>query len=165
MKIIISNILVLVLLAGCNSTQKETSDTDTTTTPHAHGGHEAHKTGDPRAKEVMAIHDSIMPSMSVIMDLKQKLTLELKATDSLLAVKSNNELKNRKEKAFAAHIQLDKADKEMMNWMHQYKADTLDKLGEEQAKAYLADQKQKIEIVRGLMVKSINDARALIEKK
>lgn len=53
----------------------------------------------------------------------------------------------------------------MMNWMHQYKADTLDKLGEEQAKAYLADQKQKIEIVRGLMVKSINDARALIEKK
>ena len=166
MKICMLNILVLFLLAGCNSQQKEASENDSTTqNTHAHAGHNSHEMGDPRVKGVMAIHDSIMPYMSAIVDLKQKITSDLKTTDRLLAVKTTDALKRRKEEAFAMHIQLDKADKEMMNWMHQYKADTLEKLGEEQATVYIADQKQKIESVRDLMKKSITEAKAFIEKK
>jgi hypothetical protein len=164
MKILISNIIVLFILASCNSEKGQTSDADTATA-HTHAEHDAHHGGDPRITEVMAIHDSIMPAMSALMDLKQKISNALKTTDSLLAVKSSAVLQERKEKAFALHTQLDKADKEMMNWMHQYKADTLAKLDEEQAKAYIADQKLKIETVRDRMSKSISDARAFIEKK
>jgi hypothetical protein len=165
MKILISNVLALFMLAGCNSENKNSTHTDTTNT-HDHSVHDhgSHATGDPQVAEVMAIHDSIMPQMSVIMDLKQKITASLKTTDSLLAVKSTDVLKKQKEAAFALHIQLDKADREMMTWMHQYKADTLEKLGEEDANAYVADQKQKIEVVRNQMNKSIADARAFIDK-
>jgi hypothetical protein len=156
-------VMALFVLAGCNTTEKQHSaDTDTTTEHHAHN-HATHG-GDPRVAEVMAIHDSIMPSMSTIMGLKQAITSDLKTTDSLLTIKSTDDLKKRKEEAFALHIQLDKADKEMMNWMHQYKADTLDKLGEEKAAAYIADQKQKIVEVRDQMNRSIQDARAFIDK-
>lgn len=165
MKILLINILALLVLAGCNSENKNSSHTDTTTT-HDHSGHDhgSHVASDPRVAEVMSIHDSIMPQMSAIMDLKQKITANLKTTDSLLAVKSTDALKKRKEEALALYIKLDKADKEMMNWMHQYKADTLEKLGKEEATAYIADQKQKIEAVRNQMNKSITDARAFLDK-
>jgi hypothetical protein len=170
MKIIITSILALFILTNCNSEQKDSSETDTTIVDaHDHGGHDhshgSHAFTDPRVAEVMAIHDSVMPHMSAIMNLKQKITTDLKSTDSSLAVKATDILKKRKEEAFALHIQLDKADKEMMNWMHQYKADTLVKLSEEQATAYIAEQKQKIETVRDQMNKSIADARAFIDKK
>lgn len=164
MKILISNLLALLILAGCNSEHKETADTDTTSA-HDHSGHSTHEMGDPRVAEVMAIHDSIMPQMGTIMNLKQKITTDLKTTDSLLAVKSSDVLKKRKETAFALHIQLDKADKEMMNWMHQYKADTLDKLGKEELTTYIADQKVKIETVRDQMNKIISEATAFFDKK
>ena len=163
MKILLINILALLVLAGCNSENKNSSHTDTTNT-HDHNDHGSHALGDPRVAEVMSIHDSIMPQMSAIMDLKQKITANLKTTDSLLAVKSTDALKKRKEEVLALHIKLDKADKEMMNWMHQYKADTLEKLGKEEATAYIADQKQKIEAVRNQMNKSITDARAFLDK-
>ena len=48
--------------------------------------------------------------------------------------------------------------------MHQYKADTLEKLGDSEATAYIADQKLKIETVRNQMNKSIADARAFLDK-
>lgn len=163
MKILILTILALLILAGCNSENKDSSHSDTTKT-HEHSGHGSHVAGDPRVAEVMAIHDSIMPQMSAIMDLKQKITASLKTTDSLLTVKSTDVLKKRKEEAFALHIQLENADKEMMNWMHQYQADTLEKLGDEKATEYIADQKQKIVTVREKMNKSIREARAFIDK-
>ncbi|MCE7041995.1 hypothetical protein [Dyadobacter sp. CY312] len=165
MKILILNILALLILAGCNSENKDSSHSDSTTMQDPNGhDHGSHAAGDPRVAEVMAIHDSIMPQMGAIMDLKQKITANLKTTDSLLVVKSTDVLKKRKEEAFTLHIQLDKADKEMMNWMHQYKADTLEKLGDSEATAYIADQKLKIETVRNQMNKGIADARAFLDK-
>ena len=52
----------------------------------------------------------------------------------------------------------------MMNWMHQYKADSLAKLEEEKARAYIADQTVKITAVRDLMKKSISDAQLFLQK-
>lgn len=161
MKILIFNMLAVIILAGCNSEKQQSTDIATDHHGHDHGAHG----GDPRIAEVMAIHDSIMPSVSKIMDLKQQITADLKTTDSLLALKPTGDLKKRKEDAFALHIQLDKADQGMMNWMHQYKADTLTKLDEQAATAYIADQKTKIEAVKDQMVKSIHDAQVFTEKR
>lgn len=150
-----------LFLLSCN-TNKEKENAEETEN-HAHM-HEEHKPNE-LTKGIMATHDSIMPAMGTLMDLKKKISVEIKNTDSLIVVKSSDLLKKRKEKALFLHAQLEKADKEMMNWMHQYKADTLDKLDKEQAIAYISDQKQKIETVRDLTRKSISDAELFIEKK
>ena len=161
MKTTIIYILALFFLAECNSEKQQSTDNETDHHGHDHGTHG----GDPRVAEVMAIHDSIMPSVSKIMDLKQKIIIDLKTTDSLLALKSTGDLKKRKEEAFTLHLQLEKADKEMMNWMHQYKADTLTKLDEKAARTYIEDQKMKIEVVRNLMTKSIKEAQIFTKKR
>jgi hypothetical protein len=158
-------ILILTISAfftSCSTATKE-STTDEVhfhdSHDHNHGDH-----GDPRTKELMAIHDSIMPAMETIMELKQKIALEIIRTDSLLASKPNPELKSRKTAAVKLQKELEIADEEMMHWMHQYDADTLDKMDDNGATAYIATQKSKIASVKELMAKSIREAKLFIEK-
>ncbi len=162
MKILVSNILIMLVLAACTSDNK-THSSDADSANHATHEHDGHS--DPRVTAVMATHDSLMSSMGAIMNLKRTISTDIKTTDSLLTVKSNAILIKRKEEALAVTAQLENADKEMMNWMHQYKADTLEKLSEQQATAYITDQKLKIEAVRAQMNKSIGSARAFLDKK
>ncbi|MBE9464470.1 hypothetical protein ACFP1I_05210 [Dyadobacter subterraneus] len=117
-----------------------------------------------QTEAMLAIHDSIMPHMDKLMDLKKQLKDEVKVTDSLLALKSTEALKTRKEEVLKLTSQLDSTDKAMMNWMHEFKFDTLEKLDKTQAASYVADQKKKIESVRELMNKSLSDANQFIEK-
>lgn len=159
MKILISGILAIFILAGCNSEKKESAAIDTI--PHDHHEHDSHEMGNPALAEVMAIHDSIMPPL---MNLKQKIAVDIKITDSLLTAKPGAALKKRKEGAVVLQVQLEKADREMMDWMHKFKADTLEKLDREAAAAYIADQKQKIETVRDQMNKSIREAQLFLQK-
>jgi len=83
---ILASLFILAALASCNSKEKESADTDTTLM--ANMDHSAHHmpVSDERTKELMAIHDSIMPSMGKIMDLKAKVSLEIKRVDSLREV-------------------------------------------------------------------------------
>ena len=127
-----------------------------------HNGHDMTSMTDPRIAELMAIHDSIMPQMSTIMDLKLKLKNKIAKLDTLNSSKPADGLKAKKKQALAMLTKLEVADNSMMNWMHQYKADTLINLDPEKKTAYLTEQKQKIEIVRDQMKKSISDARELI---
>lgn len=152
--------LTILCLLACN-TKKEESNKMKSHDAHSQG----HGITDDRTKELMAIHDSIMPAMGKLMDLKKKISNEIKYTDSLTAIKKSKILTDRKEKALQIQTQLEKADEEMMHWMHQYKADSLDKLDEEKAAVYVADQKQKIISVKNLMQKSIGDAQFFIQNK
>lgn len=133
-------------------------------------GHEGHEHNDEKTpldaqtQEMLAIHDSIMPHMDKVMDLKKQLGDDIKTTDSLIKIKSSNLLTTRKDEAQKLHGQLDIADKAMMDWMHQFKFDTLKSLEKTAASAYVADQKKKIENVRVLMDKSIADANQFVEK-
>lgn len=164
MKIYSLIFLAISFLFSCNETsKKESNNVNEVTENHDH----LHPNTDSSdiTKELMAIHDSIMPAMGKLMNLKRKVTDEIKTTDSLMAIKSSDVLKKRKEEALNLNMQLEKADHEMMNWMHQYKADTIAKLDKEKAEAYIADQKQKIETVKDLMQKSISDAQFFIQKK
>ncbi|MDQ1090417.1 viral A-type inclusion protein [Siphonobacter sp. SORGH_AS_1065] len=110
--------------------------------------------------EVMAIHDSIMPRMSELMDLQETLTLELTQTDSLLAAHpADSALISRQSQLQRLIANLKGADQAMMHWMHEYNADTLTKLEAKQADLYLQNQKKAIETVRDQMQKSITDAQ------
>lgn len=150
--------LALTTLTVLSCNQKE---------QHSDTQHEEHTTelpaNDP-VGEVLAIHDSIMPQMEKIMALKMQIKTEVKTVDSLIAIKGSSVLNTRKNQATELLTQLDAADKGMMNWMHQYKGDTLKKLDEQAASQYIADQKQKIMNVRDNMVKSIGDAELFIQK-
>ncbi|MDQ6481417.1 hypothetical protein [Dyadobacter sp. LHD-138] len=133
-------------------------------------GHEGHEHNDEKTpldaqtQEMLAIHDSIMPHMDQVMNLKKQLGDDIKTTDSLIKIKSTSLLTARKEEAQKLHGQLDSADKAMMGWMHEFKFDTLKSLEKTAAGAYVADQKKKIENVRVLMNKGIADAAQFVEK-
>lgn len=126
--------------------------------------HDAKTPLNEQTEAMLAIHDSIMPHMDKLMDLKKEIKNDLKITDSLLVLKSTEALKTRKEEALKITSQLDSTDKAMMNWMHEFKFETLEKLDKTQAVAYVADQKKKIESVRAQMNKSLSDANQFIEK-
>ena len=155
-----SLLLMTFLVAGCNQKEKqeETEVADHDPMSHEHAG-------DPRTAEIMAIHDSIMPRMDDIMILKTKVGKEIKMLDSLLSVKPDSKLNSRKKIATDISQKLEKADHEMMGWMHQYKADTLKGMTEEQVANYLKDQKTKIEDVKKVMETSLEEATHFIEKK
>lgn len=147
-------VLTISSLYSCNKTDE---------TKEGHH-HDAQTPLNEQTEAMLAIHDSIMPHMDKLMDLKKQLKNDVEITDSLLALKSTETLKTRKEEALKITSQLDSTDKAMMNWMHEFKFDTLEKLDKTQAASYVADQKKKIESVREQMNKSLSDANLFIEK-
>jgi len=155
MKISVLSILTIFCMLSCNVKKEDSGEMN----GHMHEAH-----GDERTKALMAIHDSIMPAMETLMSLENQLSQKMKVTDSLLTIKPAATLKDRKNGIANLHSQLEKADKEMMNWMHQYKADSAAKLDHEKADAYVANQTAKIISVRDLMKKSISDAQLFLQK-
>ena len=149
-----------IVLLSCSGKKEEQK-----TEEHAHHGHEETAPGNEQTKAMMAIHDSIMPAMGTVMNLKSRLSAELKSADSLLAIKATDAVKKRKAEALTLHEELEEADKDMMDWMHHYHVDSLAQMDEKNASAYIAEQKKKIEIVRDKMKKSIADAQQFFEKK
>ena len=148
MKIVaIITIYSSLLLAGCVGNEaKEASHDD---------HHHHHAQGDARITEVMAIHDSIMLKMGELMELSEAIKAAGKDSheNSVLAESANQML-----------IELDQAGEAMMSWMHNFKSDTLDKLNDEEARHYLALQKDGILKVKAKMEKSITNAQKYLNK-
>lgn len=158
MKKYIFSVLTVTFLYACNSASEQKGE---------HEGHDHNAVATPldaETQEMLAIHDSIMPQMDKIMDLKKQLGNNVKTMDSLIKIKPNSELTKRKDEAQKLHGQLESADKAMMGWMHAFKYDSLKSLEQTEASAYVADQKKKIENVSELMTKSIVDATEFIDK-
>jgi len=97
-------------------------------------------------KTVMSIHDDVMPKIGDISKLKKE--IEKGA--------NTNEIKNK-----IMAKRLEQEEDAMMDWMQQYKKP--DFKNYEEAKAYLLDQKIKIEKVRNGMLEVINDSKKFIE--
>ena len=112
-------------------------------------------------KQILAVHDSVMPAMSDLIKLKKEVIQQLTELDKQ-AVSAN--VRQRKQQGMAVKTALDHADQSMMNWMHQYNGDTLAKLNEQQALAYLKDQQQRVSAMSQLMRKSITDAQAYLKQ-
>ncbi len=161
MKNLVIIIFINTVLFSCNSTENNSGHDMSEHNPLS----SEHVMGDERTAEIMAVHDSIMPKMEDIMILKSELKQEVSTIDSVLSLKSTPSLASKKAKTLAMIIQLEEADKAMMGWMHQYKADTLAKLNEEEVQHYIVDQKQKIYAVKAVMLNTIEEAKVFLREK
>jgi len=98
-------------------------------------------------KEVMIIHDEVMPEISTIHKLKKKIR-KLDSNDNL-------SLKLLKE--------LEDADESMMSWMADFgEFRKMDKATKDEKLKYLAIEKEKISVVSKKMKKAISDGNEFL---
>lgn len=136
-------VLIMVLLAACGK-------------PSEQSGGEGNEEGvneDPNQAlydQVMNMHDEVMPKMEDIYKLKSQIQEKI--------ANSPDMVKERKEALGNMILSLDSASNSMMDWMHQFEpiADTAD---QEQARAYLETQMEKIRKVKEDMVHAIELAQ------
>ena len=117
--------------------------------------------------EVFKIHDEVMPRIDDVMKLRKQLSQRIAATDSTLAGGKNTPSESLrtdedKEQALRLNRRLAQADSLMMDWMSNYKGDTLAMLKPEQAIQYLEAEKQKITDVQQKITSSIADAKQFL---
>jgi len=114
--------------------------------------------------EVMTIHDEVMPRMDDIMTLKAALSKKIMKMDSLQNEGiSGNTLATERIAAADFNQKLNESDKLMMDWMHNYRGDSAKKLKPQQAILYFETEKKKIEDIRLLTAKTINDTKTFLE--
>lgn len=117
-------------------------------------------------KDVFAVHDEIMPRIGDILKLNKQLKLRVASLDSLKATDASATVRLDEEKAQAFKLsrQLNEADSLMMNWMENYRSDTLPQLKPADALHYLTQQKTKIDDVKQKITTSINQAGQYLRK-
>ncbi|MEZ4902939.1 MAG: hypothetical protein R2822_14890 [Spirosomataceae bacterium] len=113
-------------------------------------------------KEVFAVHDEIMPQMSQLMEYQKQLSKEITDIDSSLQINTNDSLQKRKEEALSISSMLKEADNGMMDWMHDYKGDSLKALASEESLKAMSAEKTKIDAVKVKMTESMAKAKAFL---
>ena len=110
--------------------------------------------------QVMVVHDEIMPRTGELMDLKEKISLQI---DSLSKITpASAVLKTRQEEGIAINKTLSEAEIQMDDWMHQYNADTLKGMDETNAKTYLDSELKKINAVKEKINGGITQAKKFL---
>ena len=117
-------------------------------------------------KEVMMIHDAVMPKMGELVALENAIRKQISQTDSLLKITPNDSaLQQLLEQSIHLSSQLKQADDAMMDWMHNYRGDSLRKLLPSQAIQAFTQEKIKIEQVSDDMLKSIEETQNFLKQK
>lgn len=102
--------------------------------------------------EVMAVHDEVMPKMEDIHKYKKDFQNEIKDTTNITEA--------RKAELEVAIVKLDSAGKGMMVWMREF--DPIpDSEGEEKAREYLQNEKEKVTKVKKDMLDALERAKKL----
>lgn len=116
-------------------------------------------------KEVLAIHDEVMPRMDDIMSLQRKLTGKVTELDSLQQEGvSSTTLAEQRQKAHDLHRQLSQADSLMMEWMYNYRRDSALALSAQEAVGYFEKEKEKIKLVKEKTNRSISEAEEFLKE-
>ena len=102
--------------------------------------------------EVMAIHDEVMPKMDDIRRYKKDFQAEI--------ANNSNITEARKTQLESSIVMLDSAGDGMMKWMRAFDP-IADSEGEEKAREYLEDQKNRINKVKEDMLKALEEAKKL----
>lgn len=102
--------------------------------------------------DVMAVHDEVMPKMEQIMNLQADLKKRTE-TDSITRATADS-----------LGRALNEADKAMSDWMAEYKTDAVKTLPPAEARTYLEGEKRKIEAVKEKTNRSIDAAKAFLQK-
>lgn len=106
-------------------------------------------------KEVIAIHDEVMPRMDELMNLKGKLQEVQKSLDSSASQEKKREIQRHV-------VNLNNADEEMMNWMRQYNPQ-MENMTEQEKLIYLEAQKIAIKMVRQEMLSAIAESEQFLK--
>ena len=138
--------------------QPQSGQEATTTESIANPTEEAQETQEVLFDEMMAIHDSVMPEMGHIYQLRQKIKTEL---DSLHA--KNSTESERMDHLEQVYLNLADADEAMMNWMRENDFE-FEGMTDEEAIALIKQETESIQQVANQMRKSIQEAEALLEK-
>ncbi|MHA8065879.1 hypothetical protein V7S76_04255 [Aquirufa sp. ROCK2-A2] len=101
-------------------------------------------------EQVMSLHDKLMPQTEEIIQLKSQL-------DSLSTGKDSTHVKN-------LITSLSKAENEMMNWMHHFSIDSLDKMEVKNQVLYLKSQFNQLKNVENITDSTLNAAKKYISK-
>lgn len=117
-------------------------------------------------KEVMMIHDAVMPKMGELVSLESAISKRIVLLDSITQSHPNDSsAQSSLKKALQLSSQLKKADDSMMDWMHRYKGDSLKKLAPSEAIKALTHEKINIEQVSDDMLKSIEEAQKFLKQQ
>jgi len=100
-------------------------------------------------EEVMALHDHIMPKTETIVSLQSKLDSLAKGPDSVHV-----------KKLKAA---LSKADASMMDWMHHYSLDSLEKMSIKDKISYLSGQISQLQTIEKLTDSTLAAAKNYVK--
>jgi len=115
--------------------------------------------------DVFAIHDDIMPLIDDVMKMRKVLKTRIASLDSTKATGTTTlRLDEERDQAQRIVRDLNVADSLMMNWMNQYKNDTIAKLSTEEALRYLGQQKEQITDVKTKINNSLSEATTFLEK-
>ncbi len=146
-----------LLLSDC-SEQKHNHE-------HEHGSESSGNVQvDSLKKNVMAVHDAVMPKMDAIMSLRMQTQQQLKQLDSLEKANPKQANPPQRQELSTLLTELDAADEAMMQWMQQYDGQLKDKT-DEQKIVYLQNEKVRIDSVQTLMLNSISKGEQLLQKK
>ncbi|WP_460674113.1 hypothetical protein [Larkinella ripae] len=110
--------------------------------------------------QVMAVHDSIMPKEDVMLDFKEKISLQIDSLSKITPTSAS--LKSRQDEGMAINQSLTEANTLMYDWMHHYRADTLKGMDEAQAKAYLDRELKRINEVKVKINGGIAEAKKFL---
>lgn len=149
-----SKILVILsvaaLFSACSPSRNEVNESST---PEETEKVEKYSESIEIHDEVMPLIDSIFNSRSILMDELQR------AADG---VKSVNEERKKALKEIVE--ELETADEVMFEWMDKYGAMPPDSLSHEEIMEHLNEGYDKIQEVKAIMLKSLEDARNAIER-
>ena len=107
------------------------------------------KAFDSLNQEVMELHDKIMPKSELLTNYKSKLDSLAKGPDSVHVKK--------------LQIALEKADQSMMDWMHNFSLDSLDKMDIKSKLAYLSNQLTELKNIDQLTDSTLNASKKYIK--
>ncbi|MCF0054744.1 viral A-type inclusion protein [Dyadobacter sp. CY356] len=114
--------------------------------------------------EVMTIHDDVMPQMDDIMTLKSKLSRKIMHMDSLQNEGiAGNSIAAERIKATEINQKLNESDKQMMDWMHEFRPDSAKKLKPEETILYFEAQRKKIIEVKEFTSRNIQEAKTFLD--
>lgn len=102
--------------------------------------------------EVMAIHDEVMPKMDDLRRYKKDFQAEIANSTTITEA--------RKTQLESSIVMLDSASDGMWKWMRDFNP-IADSEGEEKARKYLLDQKEKVTRVKEDMMKALDEAKKL----
>lgn len=130
--------VALILITGCSGGSKDKKEKE-------------------MQEEVMAIHDEIMPKMSRLEQLSQKLD-SVKKSMSKKGKASASKIEKIEEQKEA----LSEAHKSMMKWMRNYEKPS-DTMAHEDVMEYLEEEKKKIQDVKNKFTTSIQQAEETLQ--